>query len=155
MCPFLSRTAPPGKCRVEPSPVKVKSKRIPFVPKESECNSCCLLLVQVSWQWVQTPDLHYLSTCAETTQNFTLQGILKIKSFQMFWIWRVGSNKSYSISPFLAMWNFLCSFWPCSFSLFHATLYTFHYHQLGFPVTVPVQIPCAQRCFSVTSDFLQ
>ncbi|KAF2986270.1 hypothetical protein EK904_009799 [Melospiza melodia maxima] len=29
-----SRTAPPGKCRVEPSPVKVKSKRIPFVPKE-------------------------------------------------------------------------------------------------------------------------
>ncbi|XP_009889380.1 PREDICTED: HHIP-like protein 1 [Charadrius vociferus] len=29
-----SRRAPPGKCRVEPSPVKVKSKRIPFVPKE-------------------------------------------------------------------------------------------------------------------------
>ncbi|XP_066044880.1 HHIP-like protein 1 isoform X2 [Chamaea fasciata] len=29
-----SRTAPPGKCQVEPSPVKVKSKRIPFVPKE-------------------------------------------------------------------------------------------------------------------------
>ncbi|NWW50795.1 HIPL1 protein, partial [Pedionomus torquatus] len=29
-----SRRAPPGKCRVEPSSVKVKSKRIPFVPKE-------------------------------------------------------------------------------------------------------------------------
>ncbi|NXG93238.1 HIPL1 protein, partial [Stercorarius parasiticus] len=29
-----SRRAPPGKCRVEPSPVKVKSKRIQFVPKE-------------------------------------------------------------------------------------------------------------------------
>ncbi|NXJ32000.1 HIPL1 protein, partial [Ciconia maguari] len=29
-----SRRAPPGKCRVEPSPVKVKSKRIRFVPKE-------------------------------------------------------------------------------------------------------------------------
>ncbi|KAF1519367.1 HHIP-like protein 1, partial [Eudyptula minor] len=29
-----SRRAPPGKCRVDPSPVKVKSKRIPFVPKE-------------------------------------------------------------------------------------------------------------------------
>ncbi|NXU48192.1 HIPL1 protein, partial [Turnix velox] len=29
-----SRRAPPGKCRVEPSTVKVKSKRIPFVPKE-------------------------------------------------------------------------------------------------------------------------
>ncbi|XP_054132030.1 HHIP-like protein 1 [Melozone crissalis] len=29
-----SRTAPPGKCQVDPSPVKVKSKRIPFVPKE-------------------------------------------------------------------------------------------------------------------------
>ncbi|KFP44724.1 HHIP-like 1, partial [Chlamydotis macqueenii] len=28
-----SRRAPPGKCRVEPSPVKVKSKRIQFVPK--------------------------------------------------------------------------------------------------------------------------
>ncbi|NXO76330.1 HIPL1 protein, partial [Sitta europaea] len=30
-----SRTAPPGKCQVEPLPVKVKSKRIPFVPKET------------------------------------------------------------------------------------------------------------------------
>ncbi|NXW63172.1 HIPL1 protein, partial [Eurystomus gularis] len=29
-----SRRAPPGKCRVEPLPVKVKSKRIQFVPKE-------------------------------------------------------------------------------------------------------------------------
>ncbi|NXW16699.1 HIPL1 protein, partial [Circaetus pectoralis] len=29
-----SRRAPPGKCGVEPSPVKVKSKRIQFVPKE-------------------------------------------------------------------------------------------------------------------------
>ncbi|NXT51417.1 HIPL1 protein, partial [Pluvianellus socialis] len=29
-----SRRAPPGKCRIEPSPVKVKSKRIQFVPKE-------------------------------------------------------------------------------------------------------------------------
>ncbi|KAM6273777.1 HHIP-like protein 1 [Porphyrio hochstetteri] len=29
-----SRRAPPGKCRVEPSPVKVKSKLIQFVPKE-------------------------------------------------------------------------------------------------------------------------
>ncbi|NXY81645.1 HIPL1 protein, partial [Alcedo cyanopectus] len=29
-----SRTAPPGKCRVEPLPVRVKSKRTPFVPKE-------------------------------------------------------------------------------------------------------------------------
>ncbi|KFP52901.1 HHIP-like 1, partial [Cathartes aura] len=28
-----SRRAPPGKCQVEPSPVKVKSKRIQFVPK--------------------------------------------------------------------------------------------------------------------------
>ncbi|NXG66543.1 HIPL1 protein, partial [Hemiprocne comata] len=30
-----SRRAPPGKCRVEPSPVKVKSKLIQFVPKET------------------------------------------------------------------------------------------------------------------------
>lgn len=50
MCPFFHRRAPPGKCRVEPSPVKVKSKRIQFVPKESKCHCCCLLLVHVSWQ---------------------------------------------------------------------------------------------------------
>lgn len=50
VCPFLRRRAPPGKCRVEPSPVKVKSKRIPFVPKESKCHCCCLLLVHVRWQ---------------------------------------------------------------------------------------------------------
>ncbi|XP_009073597.1 PREDICTED: HHIP-like protein 1, partial [Acanthisitta chloris] len=30
-----SRRAPPGRCRVEPSPVTVKSKLIPFVPKET------------------------------------------------------------------------------------------------------------------------
>ncbi|NXK60925.1 HIPL1 protein, partial [Sylvietta virens] len=34
MCPFFKKKAPPGKCQVEPSPVEVKSKRIPFVPKE-------------------------------------------------------------------------------------------------------------------------
>lgn len=50
MCPFSCRRAPPGKCRVEPSPVKVKSKRIQFVPKESKCHCCCLLLVHVIWQ---------------------------------------------------------------------------------------------------------
>uniref|UniRef100_A0A8B9SPH4 Soluble scavenger receptor cysteine-rich domain-containing protein SSC5D n=1 Tax=Anas platyrhynchos TaxID=8839 RepID=A0A8B9SPH4_ANAPL len=36
MCPFFHRRAPPGKCRVEPVPVKVKSKLIKFVPKESK-----------------------------------------------------------------------------------------------------------------------
>lgn len=50
MCPFFHRRAPPGKCRVEPVPVKVKSKLIKFVPKESKCHCCWLLWVCVSWQ---------------------------------------------------------------------------------------------------------
>uniref|UniRef100_A0A8C0BJR2 HHIP like 1 n=1 Tax=Buteo japonicus TaxID=224669 RepID=A0A8C0BJR2_9AVES len=46
-----SRRAPPGKCGVEPSPVKVKSKRIQFVPKESKCHCCCLLLVRLGFPY--------------------------------------------------------------------------------------------------------
>lgn len=59
-CPFFCRRAPPGKCRIEPLPVRVRSKRIQFVPKESKCHCCCLLLERVSWQYIQTPSLHYL-----------------------------------------------------------------------------------------------
>lgn len=50
MCPFFHRRAPPGKCQVEPLPVKVKSKLVKFVPKESKCHCCWLLWACVSWQ---------------------------------------------------------------------------------------------------------
>ncbi|XP_033622629.1 HHIP-like protein 1, partial [Fukomys damarensis] len=48
-----SRRAPPGKCHIQPAQVKVRSRLIPFVPKESKCPlrgslwgglCCCLLL---------------------------------------------------------------------------------------------------------------
>lgn len=32
----FSRRAPPGKCKYKPVPVKIKSKRIPFVPRASK-----------------------------------------------------------------------------------------------------------------------
>ncbi|EAW81676.1 KIAA1822, isoform CRA_a [Homo sapiens] len=32
-----SRRAPPGKCQIQPAQVKIRSRLIPFVPKESKC----------------------------------------------------------------------------------------------------------------------
>lgn len=155
ICPFYSRRAPPGKCRVEPSPVKVKSKRIPFVPKESECNSCCLL-------WFMLAGSRYeLQTCTicphvwrpPRTSLFRVSSKLNLSSC-------FGSEDFVQISHKVFPLS-----WPCEICFvvsdlvrlpfFMVHLYTFHYHQLGFPVTVPVQRPCAQWCFSVPGDFLQ
>lgn len=33
----IGRRAPPGKCQIHPTQVKVRSRLIPFVPKESKC----------------------------------------------------------------------------------------------------------------------
>ena len=33
----VGRRAPPGKCQIQPSRVKVRSRLIHFVPKESKC----------------------------------------------------------------------------------------------------------------------
>lgn len=38
LCVF-GRRAPPGKCKIRPAQVKVKSRLIPFVPKESKYSS--------------------------------------------------------------------------------------------------------------------
>lgn len=37
LCVF-GRRAPPGKCKIHPAQVTVKSHLIPFVPKESKCS---------------------------------------------------------------------------------------------------------------------
>lgn len=33
----VGRRAPPGKCRIQPTQVKVRSRLVRFVPKESKC----------------------------------------------------------------------------------------------------------------------
>lgn len=34
---FIYRRAPPGKCRYKPLPVKIRGKKVPFIPRE--CNN--------------------------------------------------------------------------------------------------------------------
>uniref|UniRef100_A0A8C4SX82 HHIP like 2 n=1 Tax=Erpetoichthys calabaricus TaxID=27687 RepID=A0A8C4SX82_ERPCA len=54
-----SRRAPPGKCKHKPLPVKVKGKRIPFVPqacKSSEL-SCVLPFPSVTSVWAPEPEV--------------------------------------------------------------------------------------------------
>ncbi|NWI08783.1 HIPL1 protein, partial [Crypturellus soui] len=55
-----SRRAPPGKCRVEPLPVKVKSKLIKFVPKEK-------LIVETPTLSLATPAPTSTTTSTTTT----------------------------------------------------------------------------------------
>ncbi|NXO28118.1 HIPL1 protein, partial [Cisticola juncidis] len=64
-----SRTAPPGKCRVEPSPVKVKSKRIPFVPKESSITVLSPCVFNLHMEVPTAPNNFQLSLVHELCQK--------------------------------------------------------------------------------------
>ncbi|NXA41795.1 HIPL1 protein, partial [Eudromia elegans] len=59
-----SRRAPPGKCQVEPLPVKVKSKLIKFVPKEK-------LIVETPTLRLDTPPPTTTTTTTTTTSTTT------------------------------------------------------------------------------------